>query len=1450
MYCPHYLIVAAAAVLSVVPVRLRALEVTEILTENEGGLEDADGNTPGWIELRNETGAAVSLAGWRLTDDAAVPGKWALPGVSLAAGARVVVFVSGKDRAVAGQELHANFRLDPDGEYLALMRPDGTVAQAFAPVPQLRRNVSYSETAEATVVSVLGAGSGLRWRVPQAGDAEGWQAAGFDAAAWTAGVSGIGYDAVPGGDLLRVDWNDRDNNTVANTEGGFQSFVIGATGGSGAVQTGTVSRTLGAYTVSLTNLGVDGYDDRLRTTPVNSGSFTQSALLRDVVFSRDQTGNGGLEVVMSGFPPLLPCRCTVWSYDSGGPGARVSDWTANGVLVRDNYTFNGSSLPVTNEASQFSFDVVSDAAGRIAVQGRRDASSTAIGVFLNGMAVSAASYAPHIGSVTSVMRNVNASVRMRAPFVVSHAGAVEALRLRVRYDDGFAAWVNGVPLVTRNAPAVLGWNAAATRGRSRSEALVPEEIMVPVPAGMLVNGVNVLAVQVCNESAGDGDLLFAPEVEVMSRAVVQPRYYAVPTPGLPNATPFAGLVADTEFTADRGFYTNPFQVTMTSGTAGAVIRYTLDGSEPTAGSGSVYGGPLTVTGTTVLRAAAFLPGWIPSNVDTQTYVFVDQVVRQPANPVGWPATWGMNAEVDTNDGAGNGTVPGDYEMDPAVTGVAAPVGYTVEEALRALPTISLTMAPGDFLGANGIYQNPQSIGAAWERRCSIEFMDPTGREGRFAETCIVEVHGNSSRRPWRMQKHSLRLSFRGEVGAAKLRQPVFPGSRVTSFDKLVLRASFTDSWGLVSWDPGRYRPDDSVYFRDVWMRRAHEAMGSLSADSRWVHLYINGLYWGCHNLCERVEDEFVASHEGGEARDYEVVDDFVDPDPSATSRWKTMFGLMTSAGSLVSAAAYENVKAYVDVAQFADYYLLHVFADCEDWPHHNGYAWRRRAGGDLRYRFGVWDQEIMLDNAAMDRFSAAAGNTGTDRTAGRLYQRLRENAEWRLLFADRVRKHLFNGGALTLERSQGRWQSAADELDRGIVAESARWGDTADATPYGNTESRPGVPLKAVYTRAADWLPSVAAVKNSYLPAKFNVGNSQSVFSKLRSVGLWPATAAPEFGKFGGVVPSGYGLTMTGAGSIYYTLDGSDPREAVSGNARGILYGGPVVLTGTVVVRARVRNGAEWSPVTEAQFVVGTAASAANTVVSRLHYNPPEGGEREYLEVMNISGGPVELTDAAFTAGIAYRFPAGAVLGAGERMVLVADAAVFAAAWPGVVVGGVYAGRLDNTGEAIALSASDGTDIRRFRYNDRLPWPEAADGGGYSLTLIAPETNPDHGNPRNWRASVRAGGVPGVDDAVRFTGVPLADANGNGRADLVDYAVSGELAATLVAGGEGRVAFVRNVGADDARVTVETSVNLAEWVEEPLTELVAVTVPVGGRQEETWRLPMGQRFARVRVSRR
>jgi hypothetical protein len=90
-------------------------------------------------------------------------------------------------------------------------------------------------------------------------------------------------------------------------------------------------------------------------------------------------------------------------------------------------------------------------------------------------------------------------------------------------------------------------------------------------------------------------------------------------------------------------------------------------------------------------------------------------------------------------------------------------------------------------------------------------------------------------------------------------------------------------------------------------------------------------------------------------------------------------------------ANYQNVSGQVDLNNFVDYYLLHVHGDSEDWPHHNGYAYRSRAAGtDNRWKFLTWDQEITFDpTLSVDRLSDNAPNTTTDKTAGRLYQRLK-----------------------------------------------------------------------------------------------------------------------------------------------------------------------------------------------------------------------------------------------------------------------------------------------------------------------------------------------------------------------------------------------------------------------------------------------------------------------------
>ena len=111
-------------------------------------------------------------------------------------------------------------------------------------------------------------------------------------------------------------------------------------------------------------------------------------------------------------------------------------------------------------------------------------------------------------------------------------------------------------------------------------------------------------------------------------------YYTTPTPGEINVPGALGLVGDTEFSMDRGFYDAPFSVEITTDTAEAEIRYTRDGSIPTATTGLVYTESITISSTTILRAAAFKNDYLPSKVETHTYLFLNQVLAQPADQAG------------------------------------------------------------------------------------------------------------------------------------------------------------------------------------------------------------------------------------------------------------------------------------------------------------------------------------------------------------------------------------------------------------------------------------------------------------------------------------------------------------------------------------------------------------------------------------------------------------------------------------------------------------------------------------------------------------------------------------------------------------------------------------------------------------------------------------------------
>ncbi|MBN1818534.1 MAG: lamin tail domain-containing protein, partial [Sedimentisphaerales bacterium] len=621
------------------------------------------------------------------------------------------------------------------------------------------------------------------------------------------------------------------------------------------------------------------------------------------------------------------------------------------------------------------------------------------------------------------------------------------------------------------------------------------------------------------------------------------RYFAVPTPGRKNQQEFLGFTEKTSHNYEHGFYDQPFDLRITCKTPDTTIRYTLDGSEPTEQHGFLYDPehPILVATTRLVRSVAITPGYRPGDVSTHTYLFVDDVAQQPADPPGWPSDWGYSSDAGS-------VVPSDYQMDSRVVNNTQP-GYSIRDALLDIPTVSISMEPDEFISsASGIYANPIS---RWERKCSVEYILPDRTDG-FQHDCKIEIHGNASRRPYRMQKHSLRLTFTSLYGPAKLRYPLFPGSDVEEFNQLVLRASFTDSWGLVSWSSSRYRPNDSQYIRDVWMKESLREMGQPSSYGRFVHVYVNGLYFGLYNLSERLAEDFFADHLGGEPEDWQINEDFSSPG----ARWRDMMSIDPS-----TLAGYIQIQDYLDVENLADYMLLHFYADAEDWPHHNGYAAVNAVSHDGKFRFFVWDQEIVLDYHG--RMASRIDSTGG---VGDVFQKMRASEEFRLLFADRVYKHCFNGGALSRTGSQERYARIAGQIDKAIVAESARWGDTQMTTPYGNSIEQPN-PLTDInhdlyppaphgpdyyFTREDSWIIERDNVIQNYIPAIHDIANSFALLNVFRARNLYPSIDPPGLfvdGAYqhGGYASTGKVLTLAnpnGTGKIYYTSDGNDPRRA------------------------------------------------------------------------------------------------------------------------------------------------------------------------------------------------------------------------------------------------------------------------------------------------------------------
>ena len=653
-------------------------------------------------------------------------------------------------------------------------------------------------------------------------------------------------------------------------------------------------------------------------------------------------------------------------------------------------------------------------------------------------------------------------------------------------------------------------------------------------------------------------------------------FFATPSPSAQNSVNGVAKVSPLEITPTRGFYQSAQSITLSTPSSSATIYYTVDGTPPLNATGNptaaaqTYSIPININKTTVLRVAAALSGFAPTDTASHTYVLldIDGASTNGTDPGGLNTPF-----LQQTQPAGYGALSsGDYNMGTAVSRSTAPSeghgGLSVSQAMlqgmREIPTISIALPKEDFAGGSGIYSNSTSQGLAWERACSAEFI-PASNDSRsdFQENCGLRVQGGASRNPGSSPKHSLSFRFREEYGSGRLKQALFPDSNVASFNSIALRAGYNNSW---IHNDANQRGRASM-IRDQWMRESMLDMGNQDAGRGFLaHVFINGLYWGLHNVAERQDNAHYAEYNGGDP-------DLIDARNGATFvegnsiAWDAM-------KAVVNTKNWTNIQQVLDVDAYIDFQILQRYGGNQDLKTDGN--WRAAGGGpfttptDMRpWKLYSWDGERVLE-------SPTAVNIPLDPMGIRGV--LETMPEYRLRFSDRAQLHLTGDGALTPARTEARWAKYAADLDKAIIAESARWGDHR---------------RNPAYTRT-DWLTEQTRLYNTYFPVR-----TANVINKLVAENLYQNVEQPEFridgvASAGGYVAPASTLSVTGPeGFIYYTLDGSDPANP-DGSVNPAAF---TISSGTAAESAFTFESSGW------RYLAGTTAlSSSNVTVGHPSY--------------------------------------------------------------------------------------------------------------------------------------------------------------------------------------------------------------------------------------------------------
>ncbi len=373
-------------------------------------------------------------------------------------------------------------------------------------------------------------------------------------------------------------------------------------------------------------------------------------------------------------------------------------------------------------------------------------------------------------------------------------------------------------------------------------------------------------------------------------------YMVSPTPGASNLGPTGvNVLQAPQFSLEPGRYSSAQTLSIVPASTDDEIRYTIDGSEPTAASPK-YTAPVQLTKTTTVKTKVYRTGYLPSETDIRTFF--------------------------------------------------------INERSFSLPVISISTTPAYFFdntigimvdGTNGVsgpcMNQPKNWHRDWDRHGVVELYSRSG-EKLFGQHVDIRIQGGCSRNN---PQKSLVLRARDKFGGKTMEYEFFKTKEINDYGAVVLRNGGNDFYYAM--------------FRDGLMQSI--PIGQMDIDYLAFEpsvVFINGNYWGIQNIREKVDGDYIEANFGVDSDDVDIMETWGAVIEGTSARWNMYIDSLQRI-QRNSPEAFAFMNRYIDVQNFVNYLVAEIYYANTDWPGNNVKYWRQRSTNG-KFRWIFWDLDF------------------------------------------------------------------------------------------------------------------------------------------------------------------------------------------------------------------------------------------------------------------------------------------------------------------------------------------------------------------------------------------------------------------------------------------------------------------------------------------------------------